>query len=107
MHDPARELVETTIAGLADLISTGGEPPIVGGVELPAAIAANLRLLLGRLDATKDAAGVAVEAARLDGFLIALEATRQVYSLEAGQLRGFFARAEADALEQLAEAVSA
>jgi len=103
MQDYERALVETTVAGLADLISTGGEPPIVGGVELPAATAANLRMLLGRLDAAKDAAGVAVEAARLDGFLMALEAARLVYSLEAGQLRGFFVRAEADALEQLAE----
>lgn len=103
MQDYERALVETTVAGLADLISTGGEPPIVGGVELPAATAANLRMLLGRLDAAKDAAGVAVESARLDGFLIALEGARLVYALEAGQLRGFFARAEADALEQLAE----
>lgn len=103
MHDPARELVETTIAGLADLISTGGEPPIVGGVELPRATAANLRALLARLDAATDAAAVAVESARLDGFLIALEGASLVYALEAEQLRGFFARAEADALEQLAE----
>lgn len=103
MQDYERALVETTVAGLADLISTAGEPPIVGGVELPAATAANLRMLLGRLDAAKDAAGVAVEAARLDGFLIALEGASQVYRFEADQLRGFFARAEADALEQLDE----
>lgn len=80
---------------------SGIEPPIVGGVNLPTATAANLRMLLGRLDAAKDAAGVAVGAARLDGFLIALEGASLVYRFEADQLRGFFARAEADALEQL------
>ncbi|WP_107331925.1 hypothetical protein [Metapseudomonas otitidis] len=79
----------------------GREPPTLGGVELPRATADNLRLLLARLDAAPDAAGVAVEAARLDGFLLALEAARTVYDLEASQLRGFFARAEAEALEQL------
>lgn len=78
----------------------GAEPPILGGVPLPANVFGNLRRLINALPVT-DRQALDAGMARINGFMIGIEATGCIRAPEAEQLRGFFSRLYDDHLDQL------